>query len=1046
MKKVARIGILALLLANIESIPLQAVDDVAGTLFTLTTSSTAPNGAWSWFEDERAIIDWSDPDNPLLLAGSVSSAPNGNLESGDIDLLWRNLNTGVQGEFELHDRLERDDHDSAALYLRPDGRYLAMYSRHIGDNLTRWRISTDPHDPTSWGPVQTLNNGAGTTYNNIYHLENDNNGAGRTYNFTRAVGFDPMVQISGDHGTTWSNVGMLLTQGDGGDRPYVRYASDGKKIHFISTEEHPRDFANSVYHGYVQDGKLYNSDGTVIDNNLFDSSALSPTALTPIFKNGSSSNGTTMNRAWTISLETDNTGNPAGIFSTRANDSSSDHRFFYSRFDGDKWHVNEFAKAGGFLYAAENDYTGLASIDPNNPNMVVVSSRIDPRSETTTSRYELYKGVTSDFGESWSWSAITENSTVDNLRPLIPEWNGQNTALTWMRGTYSAYTDWTTEIVGISFIDSDPKALLWRGDGVDPDKWDVDATNNWDSGGGVTDSYNNGDEVAFDDTASSYQVRLDAPMSPMGVAFNNSSMPYTLAGSGITGNGGLRVIGGGSVTLANGVNAYTGDTLIARGNLALSGATSLSSTPSIYVRSNGTFDVSTLTSGSFTLDAQSLIVDGHSVGDIHAINNSVVQLNSSGIHQGDLITNQTHLSGEGKISGNLTAEVGTIIRVGGVGFNLQPTLSSAVYYDATSGVSGNTSFANGTLFNPPLNGTTGADNAWEQRTAVGSHNNIFESGGEAVENAPTLKTTLPGLAPGTSYQVSVLFWDANGEVEDWNIRAGFATNELVFFANGATGDAMQLNATGAALASSLAYSAAPTLFTQDNRTLLAGNVGTVVVNASGRIEVFLDDMPSPIGANNRTWYDGLAIQQVSFTTGLVVSLQVDGDYAQQSGAELELDIHSPDTLDRLEVSGHFAAGGTLAVSLIAGAAMPQVGDAFDILDFDTFSGEFDAYDLPVLETGLAWNISNLATTGELEIVRDTDLDDDGDVDGRDFLLIQRLNPALIPDWQALYGGQMITPLMAFSAIVPEPATYSLICLASATSSVMRMRIFFQLAE
>jgi autotransporter-associated beta strand protein len=1041
MQKQFLAAITSLLFVGQSAAPLWAVDDVAGTMFTLTTTATAPNGAWSWFEDERAIIDSSDPNNPLLLVSSVSSAADGNVESGDIDLLWRNLTTGAQGEFELHDRLERDDHDSAALYLRPDGRYLAMYSKHITDNLTRWRISTNPHDPTSWQPMQALNNGAGTTYDNIYHLAGDNNGAGRTYNFTRANGFDPVVQTSNDHGSTWTNAGQLLTQGDGNDRPYVRYASDGKKIHFISTEEHPRDFANSVYHGYIQDGKLYNTNGSLIDNNLFDPNAVSPTALTKIFQNGSTSNGTTMNRAWTISLEVDNTGNPVGVFSARANDNNNDHRFFYGRYDGNQWQVNEFAKAGGFLYASESDYTGLVAIDPENPNVLVMSSKIDPRSDTTTNKYELYKGVTSNFGANWTWSAITENSTVDNVRPIIPEWNGLNTALTWMRGTFSTYTSWTTEVVGISYADQDPKALLWRGSGPGVDAWDVNTSSHWDSGGDVNDVYQQGYEVAFDDTADNFFVEIAEPVSPMGVAFNNSNNDYVITGAGIAGSGGLRVLGTGTVTLNNDANSYTGETLITGGDLQLMGDATLTNTSHIRVKPNGRLDVNNLDGNEFQLSGQSLTNEGTTSGNIKATNNSVVSLAEDASHFGGMTVNQSTLTGEGTFTYNLTAEAGATIRVGDVGFDLDATLGPATYIDATSGVSGNTTFANGATFTPPLNGTTGTDNQWEQRTVLGSNGNIFESGGEAVENAPQLKTTLTNLTPTVNYEVSALFWDANGDVEDWNIRAGFAPANMTFFANGTTTDATQLGATGAAIASSIPYVGVSPMFTESNRVLLSGVVGTAVANANGQIEVFIDDMPSPIGANNRTWYDGLAVRMVSYTTNLVVDLEVNGDYVQDSDAALELDIFSPTILDRLEVEGQLSASGTLAVSLADGAPLPQHGDTFEILGFGSFSGEFDQYELPPLELGLAWNVSNLGITGELEVVRDADLDNDGDVDGRDFLLLQRLDPLLTVDWQVLYGSQLVTPLLVASAVIPEPATCSLLCLASAGSGMMRLRLF-----
>lgn len=54
---------------------------------------------------------------------------------------------------------------------------------------------------------------------------------------------------------------------------------------------------------------------------------------------------------------------------------------------------------------------------------------------------------------------------------------------------------------------------------------------------------------------------------------------------------------------------------------------------------------------------------------------------------------------------------------------------------------------------------------------------------------------------------------------------------------------------------------------------------------------------------------------------------------------------------------------------------------------------------------------------------DVDLDDDGDVDGADFLAIQRTNASLIPQWQTEYGT---VPQVASASVVPEPSTMGLL--------------------
>lgn len=60
----------------------------------------------------------------------------------------------------------------------------------------------------------------------------------------------------------------------------------------------------------------------------------------------------------------------------------------------------------------------------------------------------------------------------------------------------------------------------------------------------------------------------------------------------------------------------------------------------------------------------------------------------------------------------------------------------------------------------------------------------------------------------------------------------------------------------------------------------------------------------------------------------------------------------------------------------------------------------------------------LEVIGSNEPIVDVDLDDDGDVDGADFLLIQKTDPSLIALWQTQYGSG--APLAA--STVPEPST------------------------
>ena len=185
------------------------------------------------------------------------------------------------------------------------------------------------------------------------------------------------------------------------------------------------------------------------------------------------------------------------------------------------------------------------------------------------------------------------------------------------------------------------------------------------------------------------------------------------------------------------------------------------------------------------------------------------------------------------------------------------------YVDASSGL-GNTTLANGSAFSPPLNGTNGVDNNWEQRTTFGSGGNIFESGGEtAGEDAPELRTTISGLTAGTQYTIYVHFWDPTSTTEDWNVRAGLTSNAGANTLYSAADATLELGgSTAAVLASTLTFSTGPTLFAESGRALLAGLIGTATADSNGQIFVFVDDLPTVATVNQRTWYDGVSYEAV----------------------------------------------------------------------------------------------------------------------------------------------------------------------------------------
>lgn len=444
--------------------PALGADNVNGNLIVFND-----DGGWSWYMDERAIVD---KENGTVIVNSVASSPLFTGRNGDVEGVAYHLATGRRQRFVLADNFEEDDHDAAGMLLRPDGKYLAVYARHgstvetLGDYFSRSRVSINAHDVSAWEPEvafdwqSTPSNDYEASYSNVYHLSTES----RAYNFVRVTHRSPNSMISDDLGATWT-FGGQLTSGEttGYSNGYFKFASNGvDRIYFLGTEQHPRDFNNSVYAGYVSGGKSYRLDGTVVDEDIFDIDAVDPSVVSPatnrftlVLASDPEDGAQHKTRFWTADLELDAAGNPYALFTARADDipvntnGYADHLLFYARWDGAAWQAHEVADMGGQLTPSEQDYTGVAALVPGDPNTIYVSSPNNPVDSSTTRSHEIYKGVTADGGQSWEWTAITSNSASDNFRPIVPAWDAEHTAVLWLRGSMRSSQNYDLSVVGV---------------------------------------------------------------------------------------------------------------------------------------------------------------------------------------------------------------------------------------------------------------------------------------------------------------------------------------------------------------------------------------------------------------------------------------------------------------------------------------------------------------------------------------------------------------------------------------------------------------------
>lgn len=412
------------------------------------------DGAWCWFQDERAVIH-----DGKLMVGSVANGSYDVRRRGDIDITTVDLASGQSDRQNLFSQLENDDHDVPALWVRPDGRVHAVFAKHGSES--HFYYGTSNVSWTDWGEVKkfTPSDSSRITYANLLFLAAENDGRGRLYNFYRGLdaSFKPSYAWSDDLGTTWQNGHVVIDVPVAfRHRPYVKYASNGRDtIHLLYTDGHPRNYDNNIYHVYYRNGQLYRSDGAPIRR--LSEGLRDPEEGTRIFA------GNANNVGWVSDTHISPTGRPHVVFSVQKDSvglgpgdpmSGIDHRYHYAYWDGSAWHDQEIAFAGTRLYAGEDDYTGNICLHPDQLDTVFISTNADPiTGEPLISQadqrrhYELFRGRTSDGGKSWAWEPITRDSSTDNLRPIVPQSNAEKTVLLWFRGDYRTYRDYQTEVV-----------------------------------------------------------------------------------------------------------------------------------------------------------------------------------------------------------------------------------------------------------------------------------------------------------------------------------------------------------------------------------------------------------------------------------------------------------------------------------------------------------------------------------------------------------------------------------------------------------------------
>ena len=401
-----------------------------GALVALVALPAAPavaadaplgDGAWSWFGDPRAVTH----DN-VTYVGWVD-------REGDIKVSSHDHATGERVTAQLAARLNRDDHANPSIHVRPDGRLVVFYSRHVGPAM-HLRVSTAPGDVTSWGAPQTVPTNTsgvyGFTYPNPIRLQAEN----RTYLFWRGGNYNPTYAMQDDGSSAWSTARNFIVMP--GERPYAKYAeSGGDTIHVAYTNAHPNEYESVNLH-YVR------IRGGVIERASGDDVA--PLGGTPIAPAQGDLVFDQAEPCWVHDVAVDSAGRPVIVFASFP--SAGDHRYWYARWTGTAWDVREITPAGGTFREDGGSpyYSGGLTLDHEDTSRVYLSRNAG----AGTWRVETW--TTPDGGATWSSAAVA--TTGKNVRPVSPRGLaafGGDLNVVWMNGSYPNYVDYATTITGV---------------------------------------------------------------------------------------------------------------------------------------------------------------------------------------------------------------------------------------------------------------------------------------------------------------------------------------------------------------------------------------------------------------------------------------------------------------------------------------------------------------------------------------------------------------------------------------------------------------------
>ena len=378
-------------------------------------------GGWTWFTDPRA--SYVSGAHRRVYTGAVDPA-------GDIVVTSHDEVTLASRRVVVKRGWSVDDHNNPSLLALADKRLMVFYCRHDRGPLF-YRLARRP-ESLSFGAERRLAvpGRLGCTYPKPVLAREER---ARVYLFFRGGDWLPAFRTS-DDGRHWSPPTTLIDPGTPRrERPYLKVAADASgTIHLAFTEDSPFTDATSIYYAAFRAGRVTAADGSPVAS--LDSLPFAPTAAMRVY-DGRTSGA----RAWVHDVAVDALGRPVVVYATFP--ALDDHRYHYAVWTGSGWFDHEIVAAGGSIDDGVDPlYSGGIALDHANPAIVYLSRRMG-------AVHEIERWITPNGGASWSARALTTGSTQANIRPVVPVGAPAGKTVEWMRGTYTSFTNFATDIV-----------------------------------------------------------------------------------------------------------------------------------------------------------------------------------------------------------------------------------------------------------------------------------------------------------------------------------------------------------------------------------------------------------------------------------------------------------------------------------------------------------------------------------------------------------------------------------------------------------------------